>query len=111
MSYAGKRPRGEFLAPFMPYHIPPPTAPIEKAPPKSLRITHGLSDEVISNLISGQESPTRSPTNGLRAPYIPLTFNVPCTVGVAPKIFSPSGQAHPPHHVSEQRRVFRRNWV
>jgi len=33
---------GEFLAPFMPYQIPPPTAPIEKAPPKSFRMTHGL---------------------------------------------------------------------
>ncbi len=40
---AGVRPTlGEFLAPFMPYQIPPPTAPIEKAPPKSFRMTHGL---------------------------------------------------------------------
>jgi hypothetical protein len=34
--------RGEFRAPFTPCHMPPPTAPIAKAPPKSLRITHGL---------------------------------------------------------------------
>lgn len=34
---------GEFLAPFMPYQMPPPTAPIENAPPKSLRMTQGLN--------------------------------------------------------------------
>lgn len=34
---------GEFLAPFMPYQMPPPTAPIENAPPKSFRMTQGLN--------------------------------------------------------------------
>lgn len=38
----GGHTRGEFRAPLIPCHIPPPTAPIAKAPPKSLRITHGL---------------------------------------------------------------------
>lgn len=38
----GAHTRGEFRAPFTPCHMPPPTAPIAKAPPKSLRITHGL---------------------------------------------------------------------
>ena len=36
----------------MPYHIPPPTAPIEKAPPKSLRITHGLDTNGLSTTSS-----------------------------------------------------------
>ena len=37
-----RRARGEFRAPLIPCQTPPPIAPIEKAPPKSLRITHGL---------------------------------------------------------------------
>jgi len=43
---AKRSPRGEFLAPFMPCQIPPPTAPMAKAPPKSLRITHGQGSRV-----------------------------------------------------------------
>jgi len=41
-----RSPRGEFRAPLMPCHIPPPTAPIENAPPKSLRMTHGHGSRV-----------------------------------------------------------------
>lgn len=33
---------GEFRAPLIPCHIPPPTAPIANAPPKSFNMTHGL---------------------------------------------------------------------
>jgi len=33
---------GEFRAPLIPCHMPPPTAPMAKAPPKSLRMTQGL---------------------------------------------------------------------
>jgi len=36
-----RSPLGEFLAPFIPCQIPPPTAPMANAPPKSLRMTHG----------------------------------------------------------------------
>jgi hypothetical protein len=34
--------RGELRAPLTEYQIVPPTAPIANAPPKSLRMTHGL---------------------------------------------------------------------
>ena len=37
--------RGEFLAPFIPCHMPPPIAPIANAPPKSFRMTQGLGKE------------------------------------------------------------------
>lgn len=33
---------GEFRAPLIPCQRPPPIAPMEKAAPKSLRMTHGL---------------------------------------------------------------------
>lgn len=38
---------GEFFAPFTECQIPPPTAPITKAPPKSLRITQGLLSSLL----------------------------------------------------------------
>jgi hypothetical protein len=37
-----QRTLGLFLAPLIPCQIPPPIAPIENAPPKSLRMTQGL---------------------------------------------------------------------
>jgi hypothetical protein len=38
-----RSPRGELRAPLIPCHIPPPIAPMANAPPKSLRMTYGLS--------------------------------------------------------------------
>ena len=36
-----RSPYGEFLKPLIPCHTEPPMAPMEKAPPKSDRATHG----------------------------------------------------------------------
>ena len=43
-----ERTLGELRAPLIPCQIPPPTAPIANAPPKSFRITHGLRTSRVS---------------------------------------------------------------
>jgi len=43
-----RSPLGEFRAPLIPCQRPPPIAPMEKAAPKSLRITHGQGSLVWS---------------------------------------------------------------
>lgn len=43
-----RSPRGELRAPLIPCQMVPPMQPMEKAPPKSLRITHGQGSRVWS---------------------------------------------------------------
>ena len=53
----------------MPCQIPPPTAPMAKAPPKSLRITHGLCTISIYGGIQNIKGRTRDPGYDLRVPW------------------------------------------
>jgi len=43
-----RSPRGELRAPLIPCHMPPPTAPMENAPPKSFKMTQGHGSRVWS---------------------------------------------------------------
>lgn len=54
---------------MMPYQMPPPTAPIEKAPPKSLRMTHGLRIQVSRAHRKRAGRLTRDRECGRRGPY------------------------------------------
>ena len=65
---ACRRTFGEFRAPLIPCQIPPPTAPIANAPPKSLRMTHGLKNAEIDNDQNVLRQHTRDPVCDLRGP-------------------------------------------
>jgi len=45
---------GLFLAPLIPCHIPPPIVPMANAPPKSFKITYGLSNQLDSMMNARQ---------------------------------------------------------
>lgn len=87
---------GLFLAPLIPCQIPPPIAPIENAPPKSFKMTYGLS-------------PTLAPGK-LFADFLPWGFRVR---GDVPGVSSVISSRHDvlldkkgPGDVSGQKSVF-----
>ena len=56
----------------MPCQIPPPTAPMAKAPPKSLRITHGLRIWAVISIhveMAHTHGLTRDPVYDLHVPW------------------------------------------
>jgi hypothetical protein len=67
----GVRTLGEFRAPLIPCQMPPPTAPMAKAPPKSLRITQGLymRGQRICHERENTSARTRDPWYDLHVPW------------------------------------------
>ena len=54
---ARNSPRGELRAPFIPCQMAPPMQPMEKAPPKSFKMTHGHGSRILSCPAAGVCSP------------------------------------------------------
>lgn len=96
VTHSEKHTLGLFLAPLIPCQIPPPIAPIENAPPKSFKMTYGLS-------------PTLAPVK-LFADFLPWGFRVR---GDVPGVSSVISSRHDvlldikgPGDVSGQKSVF-----